>query len=65
MRTNIVLDDKLLKQAFSYSKAITKTELIHLALYEFVENHSKKDVRQLLGKVKTQDNYDYKSLRKS
>ena len=38
MRTNIVLDDDLVKEAFKYSGAKTKKELIHLALKELVEN---------------------------
>lgn len=32
MRTNIVIDDDLLKEAFRYSKAKTKKRLIHDAL---------------------------------
>jgi hypothetical protein len=28
-----------------------------------VENHSRKDVRELKGKIKIRDDYDYKKLR--
>ena len=64
MRTNIVLDDELVKKAFRYTKVSTKRELIYLALSEFVENHSRRDVRELSRIVKIRDDYDYKSLRK-
>lgn len=63
MRTNIVLDDKLVKQAFRYAKVSTKKELIDLVLKEFVENHGRKEVRELRGKIKILDDYNYKKLR--
>lgn len=63
MRTNIVLDEKLLKEALRYAHVSTKRELIDLALREFVEHHRRKDIRDLKGKVKIDDEYDYKSLR--
>lgn len=63
MRTNIVLDDKLVKEAFRYASVATKRELINLALKEFVQNHRKKDVYELKGKVKIRNDYDYKALR--
>jgi Arc/MetJ family transcription regulator len=63
MRTNIVLDDKLVKEAFRYVSVSTKKELIDLALREFVENHRRKDIRKLRGKVKIDNQYNYKNLR--
>lgn len=63
MRTNIVLDEKLVKEAFHYAHVATKKELIDLALREFVENHRRKDIRDLKGKVKIDAKYDYKSSR--
>lgn len=63
MRTNIVLDEKLIKEAFHYAAVSTKKELIHLALREFVENHRRKDIRDLKGKIKIDHRYDYKSMR--
>lgn len=65
MRTNIVLDDDLVKEAFEYSKARTKKELIHRALKEFVENHKRLDIRKLRGKIQFGKDYDYKKLRKA
>ena len=63
MRTNIVLDDELVKEAFRHSEAKTKRELVDLALREFVENHRRKDIRELRGKISFHPDYDYKKLR--
>lgn len=63
MRTNIVLDDELLEEAFRHSGAKTKRELVDRALREFVENHRRKDVRELRGKALIHPDYDYKALR--
>lgn len=64
MRTNIVIDDELLKKAFQYSEARTKKALIHDVLRKFIEDHSRMDLRKLKGKIRFKDNYDYKDLRK-
>ena len=63
MRTNIVLDDELVEEAFRHSNAKTKRELVDMALREFVENHRRKDVRELRGKISFHPGYDYKKLR--
>lgn len=63
MRTNIVLDDSLIDEAFKYSTAKTKRELIQVALVEFINNHRRKDLRDLKGIVKISDDYNYKALR--
>ncbi|HEX4045138.1 MAG TPA: type II toxin-antitoxin system VapB family antitoxin [Gammaproteobacteria bacterium] len=63
MRTNIVLNDKLVKEAFRYTTVTTKRELIEQALAEFVKNHRLRDVSELKGKIKIAKEYDYKKLR--
>lgn len=63
MRTNIVLDDELVEEAFRHSGAKTKRELVDLTLREFVENRRRKDIRELRGKVSFHPGYDYKKLR--
>lgn len=63
MRTNINLDDNLVKEAFKYIDVTTKKELINIALKEFVENHKKKDLLELMGKIEFHENYDYKKMR--
>ena len=41
----------------------TKKDLVNLALAEFVSNHSRKDLRELRGKIRFRKSYDYKALR--
>lgn len=65
MRTNIVLDDDLVKEAFKHSKAKTKKELIHEALKEFIASRKRKDLRDLRGKIAFRKDYDYKKLRRA
>ena len=65
MRTNIVLNDELVNEAFKFSQKIsTKKELIETALKEYVDNRKRKNIRELKGKIKFYDGYDYKSMRK-
>ncbi len=64
MRTNIVLDDNLVSEAFKYAKDIhTKKELVEVALQEFVKNRKLKDLRELRGTVQFSEGYDYKTMR--
>jgi len=63
MRTNIVLDDKLIERALRVSGLRTKKELITVALKEFVRNRSRLDIRELKGKIDFSAGYNYKKLR--
>ena len=63
MRTNVVLDDALVGEAFKFSKARTKRQLIHQALEEFVAHHKRKNPLELVGRVEIADDYDYKVMR--
>ncbi len=63
MRTNILLNDKLITEAKKYSNLITKKDIVELALTEYVENHKRKDLRDLKGKIKFKQDYDYKKMR--
>jgi Arc/MetJ family transcription regulator len=64
MRTNIVLNDRLVDEAFKFSQTIsTKKELIETALKEYVNSRKRKNIRDLKGKIKFCDDYDYKSMR--
>jgi len=65
MRTNVVLNDELMDEAFKYSQTIfTKKELIETALREYVNNRKKKNIRELRGKINFSEDYDYKAMRK-
>jgi len=63
MRTNIVLDDGLIKEALRLSRMKTKKELVNQALKEFVENRKRLNLMDLAGKIEFAKNYDYKALR--
>jgi len=65
MRTNIVIDDDLLDQAFSLSSARTKRDLIHEALKLFVTIKKRKDLTELAGSISFYDGYDHKELRRT
>ena len=65
MRTNVVLDDELVDEAFKYSQTIsTKRELIETALKEYVDTRKRKNIKDLRGKITFRENYDYKAMRK-
>ena len=64
MRTNIVIDDELLNEAFSVSSARTKKDLIHEALKEFIRLKKRKNLTELAGAIRFHKNYNYKKLRK-
>ena len=63
MRTNIDIDDALISEAFKYSGARTKKELIHQALKKFVENRRRLNLLELEGKIEFAEGYNYKSMR--
>ncbi len=63
MRTNIVLDDKLVEEAIKITNIKTKKELINLSLKELVENRSRMKLQDLYGKIKFSEDYDYKKMR--
>ncbi|MBE3112876.1 MAG: type II toxin-antitoxin system VapB family antitoxin [Acidobacteria bacterium] len=63
MRTNIVIDDGLVEEALSLSKLKTKRDVVHRALEEYVRILKKKDLRELRGKIRLAEGYNYKKLR--
>jgi Arc/MetJ family transcription regulator len=64
MRTNIVLDDELVEEAFKFSQTVsTKKELIETALKEYVYSRNRKSLKELKGKIKFSADYDYKEMR--
>ena len=65
MRTNIVLNDELVAEAFKCSDATTKRELVNQALKDFIAHHKRKNMLELVGKVNIAEEYDYKALRQT
>ena len=64
MRTNIVLDDELVKTALFFSFSIkTKKDLINTALLEFIEVRQVKKIQDICGMDLFAEDYDYKAMR--
>lgn len=63
MRTNIVLDKRLISEAMRCSGIKTKRELVDTALREFVTQRKRLDVRDLRGGDLMDPAYDYKQAR--
>jgi Arc/MetJ family transcription regulator len=58
MRTNIEIDDKLMKEAMKISKVKSKKELVNHALEELIRLNKRKKMLMLFGKVKWEGNLD-------
>jgi Arc/MetJ family transcription regulator len=56
MRTNIELDDALVKQAIKLSRLKTKKDVVHEALRHYVGWMKKKELLDLRGQVKWEGN---------
>jgi len=65
MRTNVVIDDELIKEAIKLSGVKTKKDVISFALREFVAARKRTNLLDLEGKIEFQDDYDYKALREN
>ncbi len=62
MRTTIVLDDKLVAEAFRVSRARTKKALVHEALRELIRVRRRRSLLDLEGKIRFADGY-YEMIR--
>jgi Arc/MetJ family transcription regulator len=61
-RTNIDLDNKLVKEGFSLTKLHTKRELVNFALEELVKKLKRRKILGLEGKVKWEGNLEKSRL---
>ena len=51
MRTNIVIDDELMKKGIRYTGLRTKKELVSYALRELIQRKERKEILRLKGKL--------------
>jgi Arc/MetJ family transcription regulator len=58
MRTNIEIDDELMKQAMAASEATTKKAVVEQGLQLLVRLKAQAGMRELRGKVKWEGNLD-------
>ena len=63
MRTNIVLDDRLMEEAMKLTKARSKREAVDVALRELVNRRRRKNVLELVGKDLIAPDYDVRAVR--
>ena len=65
MRTNIMLDDKLVTEAMKLTHAKTKRAVVDLALREIVALRKRKNVLDLVGQGLIAPDYDVRAIRAS
>jgi Arc/MetJ family transcription regulator len=58
MRTNIVIDDKLMKETLRLTGLRTKREAVELGLRTIVRLHKQEAIRRFRGKLKWQGDLD-------
>ena len=63
MRTNIVLDEKLVREAMKIANAKTKREVVDMALRRFVQGGRQRRLLALKGTGGLSPGYDYKRVR--
>ena len=63
VRTNIVLDDRLVKEAMKLANVTTKREAVDVALRCFVQSGRQKKLLDLYGTGGIRRSYDYKRMR--
>jgi len=58
MRTNILIDDKLIEKGFQYTGIRTKKELVDLALRELINRKERKRILRLKGRLLWEGNLE-------
>lgn len=64
MRTNIVLDDRLIEQAMRLAKVRTKREAVEVALRDFVARRRQRDILALIDEGLIAPDYDVRKARR-
>jgi Bacterial antitoxin of type II TA system, VapB len=65
MRTNIEIDDKLMKQAMKACGAATKKAAVEAGLALLVKSYAQQGIRKWFGKLEMDPDYDHKAMRVS
>ena len=64
MRTTIVLDERVVKEAMRLTGAKTKREVVNLALRDLVARHKQADILSLAGQGFIAPDYDVRAVRR-
>ena len=51
MRTNVIIDEKIIKKALNYTGLKTKKEVINYALQELIKRKERKEILKFAGKL--------------
>ncbi|WHZ19551.1 MAG: hypothetical protein OJF55_001700 [Rhodanobacteraceae bacterium] len=62
-RTNVVLDDKLVRAAMKATGAKTKREVLTRGLKRLLQDEAQRDLLELRGSGLLDPDYDYKKVR--
>ena len=65
MKTNIDLNEQLVKQGFALTGLRTKKELVNFALAELVKRNTQKDLLELAGEIEFVDDFSTDMVRKN
>jgi len=63
MRTNVVLDDELVKEALELTGIKTKRDLLKEALLTLIAQRKRRSLLDLKDRIHFVEGYDYKELR--
>ena len=64
MRTNIVLDDRVVEEAMKLTAVRTNREVVYLALRELVARRRQRSLRDLVGRDLIDPDYDVQRVRR-
>ncbi|XCN71342.1 MAG: type II toxin-antitoxin system VapB family antitoxin [Candidatus Electrothrix aestuarii] len=64
MRTNVLLDNELIREAVRLSGLTSENDAVAFALKEFAAARKRLNLLELAGKIKFQTGYDHKAMRK-
>jgi len=63
MRTNIVIEEKLIKKGLEYTGLKTKKEVVNFALRELIQRKERKEILRFKGKLRWEG--DLEEMRRS
>jgi len=63
MRTNVLLDDELIREAVRLSGLTSENDAVAFALKEFAAARKRLNLLDLAGKIKFRAGYDHKAMR--
>ena len=65
MRTNIDLDQELVREAQRLTGMPTKRAVVHEALRVLIEVRKRRQLSEIAGKIRFADDYDHKAAREA